>query len=92
MESFFHLFKTELLDGFPPCKDLAELKSLSAQYIHYFNYQRISLKTKGMTPVEYRNHLGSLNNQFCLTFLLHFTTRYGFIFYFVLHFNCKFAP
>lgn len=56
MESFFHLFKTELLDGFPPCKDLAELKSLSAQYIHYFNYQRISLKTKGMTPVEYRNH------------------------------------
>ena len=31
MESFFHLFKTELLDGFPPCKDLAELKSLSAQ-------------------------------------------------------------
>ncbi|MDU1505568.1 MAG: IS3 family transposase, partial [Limosilactobacillus vaginalis] len=42
--------------GFPPCKDLAELKSLSAQYIHYFNYQRISLKTKDMTPVEYRNH------------------------------------
>ncbi|WP_204785330.1 IS3 family transposase [Limosilactobacillus oris] len=24
--------------------------------MHYFNYQRISLKTKGMTPVEYRNH------------------------------------
>ncbi|MDF9445697.1 IS3 family transposase [Limosilactobacillus mucosae] len=21
-----------------------------------FNYERISLKTKGMTPVEYRNH------------------------------------
>lgn len=56
IESFFHLFKTELLDGFPPCKDLAEFKSLSSQYIHYFNYERISLKTKGMTPVEYRNH------------------------------------
>ncbi|MGJ3921663.1 IS3 family transposase, partial [Limosilactobacillus mucosae] len=23
---------------------------------HYFNHNRISLKTKGMTPVEYRNH------------------------------------
>lgn len=56
IESFFHLFKTELLDGFPPCKDLAEFKSLSFQYIHYFNHNRISLKTKGMTPVEYRNH------------------------------------
>ncbi len=56
IESFFHLFKTELLDGLPPCKDLAEFKILSSQYIHYFNYDRISLKTKGMTPVEYRNH------------------------------------
>ena len=56
IESFFHLFKAELLDGFPPCKDLAEFRSLSSQYIHYFNYDRISLKTKGMTPVEYRNH------------------------------------
>lgn len=56
IESFFHLFKAELLDGFPPCKDLNELKKLSNQYIHYFNYERISLKTKGMTPVEYRNY------------------------------------
>lgn len=56
IESFFHLFKTELLDGLPPCKDLTEFESLSSQYIHYFNYDRISLKTKGMTPVEYRNH------------------------------------
>lgn len=56
IESFFHLFKAELLAGFPPCKDLIELRKLSAQYIHYFNYERISLKTKGMTPVEYRNH------------------------------------
>lgn len=55
-ESFFHLLKTELLDGFLPCKDLVEFKALSSQYIHYFNYERISLKTKGMTPVEYQNH------------------------------------
>ena len=57
IESLFHLFKTELLDDFPPYKDLAELKKLSAQYIYFFNYNRISLKTKGMTPIEYRNHV-----------------------------------
>lgn len=37
-------------------KDIKELKQLSRQYVHYFNYKRISLKIKGMTPVEYRNH------------------------------------
>ena len=56
IERFFHLFKTELLNGLPLCKDLNEIKELSTNYIHYFNYERISLKTKGMTPVEYRNH------------------------------------
>lgn len=56
VESFFHLFKTELLNGFPPCKNLSEFKQSATQYVHYFNYERISLKTKGMTPVEYRNH------------------------------------
>ncbi|WP_270782376.1 IS3 family transposase [Ligilactobacillus ruminis] len=25
-------------------------------YIHFFNYERISLKTRGMARVEYRNH------------------------------------
>ncbi|HJD09079.1 MAG TPA: integrase core domain-containing protein, partial [Candidatus Ligilactobacillus faecavium] len=25
-------------------------------YIQYFNNVRTTLKTKGMTPVEYRNH------------------------------------
>ena len=56
MESFFHLYKTELLSNRPLCKDLAELSQLSHDYIHFFNYERISLKTKGMTPVAYRNH------------------------------------
>lgn len=56
VESFFHLFKTELLNGFPPCKNLSEFKQLATQYVHYFNYERISLKTKSMPPVEYRNH------------------------------------
>ncbi|MBQ9793446.1 MAG: IS3 family transposase, partial [Clostridia bacterium] len=25
-------------------------------YIHYYNYDRISLKLKGMSPVQYRTH------------------------------------
>lgn len=56
VESFFHLFKTELLAGFPPCKDITELTELAKKYVEYFNNVRITLKTKGMTPVEYRNH------------------------------------
>nr|WP_251574184.1 IS3 family transposase [Limosilactobacillus agrestimuris] len=56
VESFFHLFKTELLTGFPPCKDIEELTGLSRNYVQYFNHIRTTLKTKGMTPVEYRNH------------------------------------
>ncbi|KGE71303.1 IS3 family transposase [Limosilactobacillus reuteri] len=55
VESFFHLFKTELLAGFLPCKDIAELTELSHDYVQYFNHVRTTLKTKGMTPVEYRN-------------------------------------
>ncbi|MFC2748614.1 IS3 family transposase [Limosilactobacillus fermentum] len=35
---------------------MQELTRLSRDCIHFFNYERISLKTKGMTPVEYRNH------------------------------------
>ena len=56
IESSFHLFKTELLAGFPPCKDITELTELSQKYVQYFNNVRTTLKTKGMTPVEYRNH------------------------------------
>lgn len=56
IESSFHLFKTELLAGFPPCKDITELTELSQKYVQYFNNVRTTLKTKGMTPVEHRNH------------------------------------
>lgn len=56
IESFFHLYKTELLHGYPPCHSLEELKTISQDYLHFYNYHRISLKTKGMSPVEYRTH------------------------------------
>ncbi|MGN9067299.1 IS3 family transposase [Ligilactobacillus agilis] len=35
---------------------MTELRKLSLTYIDQFNNERISLKTKGMTPVGYRNH------------------------------------
>ncbi|WP_405083628.1 IS3 family transposase [Limosilactobacillus reuteri] len=35
---------------------MTELIELSQDYVQYFNHVRITLKTKGMTPVEYRNH------------------------------------
>ncbi|UAW59702.1 IS3 family transposase [Limosilactobacillus reuteri] len=43
VESFFHLFKTELLAGFLPCKDIAELSELSQEYVQYFNHVRTTL-------------------------------------------------
>ncbi|WP_244912517.1 IS3 family transposase [Paucilactobacillus oligofermentans] len=56
MESFFHLYKTECLFGLPACQSLEELISVSSEYIDLFNNYRISLKTKGMSPCEYRKH------------------------------------
>ncbi|WAD03026.1 IS3 family transposase (plasmid) [Levilactobacillus brevis] len=56
IESFFHLYKTECLAGFSPCKGLAELKAVSLEYVNWFNYRRISSKIKGMSPCEYREH------------------------------------
>ena len=56
IESFFHIFKTECLNGFPPCKDIKEFKKIAMEYVDWFNNRRISRKTKGMTPCEYREH------------------------------------
>ena len=56
IESFFHIYKTECLSGFPPCQNLKALTRISKEYIDWFNHQRISLKTKGMSPCEYRKH------------------------------------
>ncbi|WP_410316871.1 IS3 family transposase [Klebsiella pneumoniae] len=53
MENFFGTLKSE-------CFYLREFRSVSAlrkaveDYIHYYNNERISLKLKGLSPVEYR--------------------------------------
>ncbi len=53
MESFFATLKSELfyLNKFKNPEDLQD--GISA-YIHYYNHDRIKLKLKGLSPVQYR--------------------------------------
>jgi putative transposase len=53
MESFFGTLKSECyrLERFTSVEQLQ--KSL-ASYIHYYNHERIKLKLKGLSPVQYR--------------------------------------
>ncbi|MBB2692278.1 UNVERIFIED_ORG: transposase InsO family protein [Rhizobium esperanzae] len=53
IESFFAILKSEF---FHP-NDFDSVKSLQdgvADYINYYNHQRIKLKLKGLSPVQYR--------------------------------------
>lgn len=54
MESFFNLLKRERLNR-QPIQDLEELKTITNDYVHWFNHGRISLNKNGLTPIEYRN-------------------------------------
>lgn len=53
MESFFAVLKSELfyLNKF---SSLEQLQAELADYIHYYNHDRIKLKLKGLSPVQYR--------------------------------------
>ncbi|EFC4277609.1 IS3 family transposase, partial [Escherichia coli] len=53
-ECFFGTLKSECfyLDEF---SNISELKDAVTEYIEYYNSRRISLKLKGLTPIEYRN-------------------------------------
>ena len=55
MENFFGRLKIEMFFGeqFRSVKDFEEKLK---EYICYFNTERISLKRKGMSPVQYRTH------------------------------------
>ncbi|AFJ45165.1 putative integrase [Shimwellia blattae DSM 4481 = NBRC 105725] len=53
MENFFSHLKTEMYYR-KEYRDPEELRRDIAKYIHYFNQERISLKTGGVSPVEYR--------------------------------------
>lgn len=58
MESFFGRLKTECYFG-KQFDTFAELEQTIHDYIHYYNNERIQVKLKGLSPVEYRTQ--SLN-------------------------------
>ena len=53
MESFFAVLKSEFfyLNKFD---SVEELQSGIKQYIHYYNHDRIKMKLKGLSPVQFR--------------------------------------
>lgn len=55
MENFFGLLKSELL-YLQSFDSMAHFKAELIRYMTYYNHQRIKLKLKGMSPVEYRTH------------------------------------
>ena len=54
IESFFNLLKRECLKRLK-ISSIEELRDVVKHYVHWFNYERISLNKNGLTPVEYRN-------------------------------------
>lgn len=55
MENFFGRLKVEMFYG-RTYTSVSNFVQALHEYIDYHNNKRISLKLKGMTPVEYRNH------------------------------------
>lgn len=53
MENFFGIMKSELL-YLQNFKSIFEFKSALKDYIEYYNNNRIKLKLKGKSPVQYR--------------------------------------
>ena len=55
MENFFGRLKVEMFYGEKFESVTAFIEELK-RYIHYYNNERISMKLKGMSPVQYRTH------------------------------------
>ena len=53
MENFFGLMKTELL-YLHEWESVDQFEEALRAYIHYYNYDRIKLRLKGKSPVQYR--------------------------------------
>ncbi|WP_152548609.1 IS3 family transposase, partial [Cupriavidus sp. SK-4] len=58
MESFFGTLKAEFFHTSQFCS-ITELEAGLHRYIHYYNHERIKLKLKGLSPVQYRAQFGS---------------------------------
>ena len=62
MENFFGKMKNEMFYGFEDTfETLDDLKQAMIDYINYHNNNRITVKGKGLTPVQIRNQALSLN-------------------------------
>ncbi len=60
MENFFGIMKSELL--YPNTfRDMEHFKQELRKYISYYNNDRIKLRLKGMSPVQYRTHYAVLS-------------------------------
>ena len=59
MEYFFGIMKSELL--YPNTfRDMNHFKQELRNYIEYYSNDRIKLRLKGMSPVQYRTHNSTL--------------------------------
>lgn len=55
MENFFGILKTEMFCGQENnYKTIEYLINAIKDYIYYYNYNRIKVKLKGLSPVNYR--------------------------------------
>ena len=54
MESFFGRMKTECFHG-KSFTSIDELEKVINNYVQNYNKERILLKLKGLTPIQYRN-------------------------------------
>ena len=55
IENFFGIIKSELF-YLKKYDSIVQLKKEIKQYINYYNYDRIKLNLKGMSPIQYRAH------------------------------------
>ena len=55
IESFFGTLKSEFL-YIQEFESIEQFKMELDQYMHYYNFERIKKKLKGMSPVQYRTH------------------------------------
>ena len=53
-ENFFGILKSEMYHN-ETFKDVNDLIENIKEYIHYYNNERIKLKLKGLSPIQYRN-------------------------------------
>ena len=58
MESFFSTFKNEMRDEFCTANNPAELYEMIAQWVYYYNHERIHTALK-MSPDEYARRLSA---------------------------------